>query len=284
MAPGDQGRRTAQPHLPQVSVRVSVRRAGRPDVRRLVTPVLAGRHATRHGLGSCASGFLGRVTHEKAQVRSRACGPRPSGQPKPAKREPHHLLGPPFLPLHAGSIACALHHKIFSALHLPLLLAAPLPHLFIVSLSPAGLLPAGLGLPGPARRAGPIIVSAARLRRSRARRRPPARPHRSGFARAGLGSAHLVAPATGRHVPARSRLARTVPALGRFPLGKRESPGQGIGGPFRSAGRPASVFCAGAAGNRPCVAPCHPWWGRLRRCGLAPTWHWTLSTYTHLQA
>ena len=41
------------------------------------------------------------------------------------------------------------------------------------------------GLPGPARRAGPIIVSAARLRRSRARRRPPARPHRSGLARAG---------------------------------------------------------------------------------------------------
>ncbi len=48
----------------------------------------------------------------------------------------------------------------------------------------------------------------------------------------------------------------------------------------RSAGTPAPVFCAGAAGNRPCVAPCHPWWGRPRRCGLAPTWHWMLYLYT----
>ena len=91
----------------------------------------------------------------------------------------------------------------------PLLLAALLPHRFILSLSLAGLLPAELGLPGPARRAGPIIVSAARLRRSRARRRPPARPHRSGLARAGrapcspLPRAHFRVPfAAGRPGPA----------------------------------------------------------------------------------
>ena len=55
-------------------------------------PVLTGGHATRHGPGQCAPGPPGRVTHEKAQVRSRACGPRPSSQSKPAKRDPHHLL------------------------------------------------------------------------------------------------------------------------------------------------------------------------------------------------
>ena len=147
--------------------------------------------------------------------------------------------------------------QIFLSPASPLLLAAPLPHLFILFLSRAGLLPAELGLPGPARRAGPIIVSAARLRRSRARRRPPARPHRSGLARAGrapgspLPRARFRAPlAAGRpgpapgprwllRLPARSESLRDGPSCPQTrpsPLGlwlrlrNGGGPAQGIGG------------------------------------------------------
>ena len=145
------------------------------------------------------------------------------------------------------------------------------------------------GLLGPARRAGPNIVSAARLSRPRARRRQ-------------LGPARLIGLV--RACLARPRLP---PARARPATGPRRDPGLGHGGHARSrplragtfwqslrpwrghrwskrherrAGTPADVFCAGDAGNGPCVAPCHPWWGRLRRCGLVPTWHRMLNTHT----
>ena len=138
-------------------------------------------------------------------------------------------------------------------------------------------------------RAGPNIVSAARLSRPRARRRQ-------------LGPARLIGLV--RACLARPRLP---PARARPATGPRRDPGLGHGGHARSrplragtfwqsfrpqrghrwskrherrAGTPADVFCAGDAGNGPCVAPCHPWWGRLRRCGLVPTWHRMLNTHT----
>ena len=120
----------------------------------------------------------------------------------------------------------------------PLLLAAPLPHLFNLFLSLAGLLPADLGLPGPARRAGPIIVSAGRAHA--AGRRPgltvpdssePVGPPGSPLPRARFRA--LLAPAAPVPLPGpggffASRLALSHPGMGP-PVPRRAPPRRDCG-------------------------------------------------------